>query len=325
MLLLNPQPCQLHSESFRKYSDRTESNEKDQCNFTSALTMDLEDESLNEPPAKKHKKHKKKHKHKKEPNQPAMMSPKTSIKLKLKIGKETMGTKNVTSVMKSDENDGTEGKMVKKALDEDDEDFSDDDKWLEALEKGYLNNYGDIGKKDPSLLTARQKALLHGSQQDELLQLPSGYKTVELTDEQKRRRQEKAKRRRQQANEKMENDKNQTVHKLLKKQDSKLKRSAKQPRGGKRSSVPRIIYRNRLDDICIILPPDMPFPLSPQSSKPYPEVQRCGVDGCTNLRNSVCSKTKVPVCSLECYKKNFEKFHAMVTDETAENVLAVAD
>ncbi|CAL1546685.1 unnamed protein product [Lymnaea stagnalis] len=273
--------------------------------------MEAEDDndSIAGPPAKKHKKHKKKHKHKKEPNQntSTIMSPKTSIKLKLKIGKETMGTKNVMSIIKSPEMETTsEGKTPKKLPDGDDDDISDDDKWLEALEKGYLNNYGELGKKDPSLLTARQKALLHGGQQDELLQLPSGYKTVELTDEQKKRRQEKAKRRRQQASEKMENDKNQTVHKLLKKQDSKLKRSGKTPKGGKRSTVPRIIYRNRLDGICVILPPDMAFPLSHQIAKPYPELQLCGVQGCHNKRMSVCSKTNVPVCSLACYKQNLQ-------------------
>ena len=37
-----------------------------------------------------------------------------------------------------------------------DDDISDEEKWLDALEKGNLNSYGDIGKKDPSLLTARQ-------------------------------------------------------------------------------------------------------------------------------------------------------------------------
>ncbi|KAI8739244.1 INO80 complex subunit B [Biomphalaria glabrata] len=282
--------------------------------------MDFEDDIINEPPAKKHKKHKKKHKHKKEPAPPALMSPKTSIKLKLKLGKETMGTKNVMSVVQSTESHVPElSKAAKKSAHNDEEDFSDDDKWLEALEKGYSNNYADIAKKDPALLTARQKALLHGSQQDELLQLPSGYKTVELTDEQKRRRQEKAKRRRQQANEKMENDKNQTVHKLLKKQDSKLKRPIK-PRGGKSSSVPRIIYRNRLDDICILLPPDVPFPLRPELAKSYPEPQLCGVDGCTNMRTSICSKTKVPICSLACYKKNLKAFEALNSEKLSEDI-----
>ncbi|BFZ19052.1 hypothetical protein BsWGS_22091 [Bradybaena similaris] len=279
--------------------------------------MDFYDDSPGEPPAKKHKKHKK-HKHKREMKQEqnsGLLSPKTSIKLKLKIGGETMGTKNVMSVVQSGSVVGTpEGKSSRKAGSDDQYETSDEERWLDALEKGNLNNYGDIGKKDPALLTARQKALLHGSQSDALLQLPSGYKTVELTDEQKRRRQEKARRRRQQANEKIENDKNQTVDKLLKKQDSKNKRVAK-ARGGKRSNSPRVVYRNALDRITICLPPDVTFPLSPQTASPYPETELCAVDGCRNKKTSVCSKTLVPVCSLQCYKKNLASWAAAQTSD----------
>lgn len=38
------------------------------------------------------------------------------------------------------------------------EEMSEEEKWLNALEKGTLNSYGEIGsgKKDPSQLTARQ-------------------------------------------------------------------------------------------------------------------------------------------------------------------------
>ncbi|CAG5121622.1 unnamed protein product, partial [Candidula unifasciata] len=269
------------------------------------------------PPSKKHKKHKK-HKHKREMKQEqnsGLLSPKTSIKLKLKIGGETMGTKNCDEPYNShvvfDEPviRRVVRKTSKKAGSDDQYETSDEERWLDALEKGHLNSYGEIGKKDPALLTARQKALLHGSQTDELLQLPSGYKTVELTDEQKKRRQEKAKRRRQQANEKIEIDKNQTVHKLLKKQDSKNKRVAK-ARGGKRSNSPRVVYRNALDRITICMPPDVPFPLAPQTARPYPEAALCGVDGCRNKKTSICSKTLVPVCSLQCYKKNLARWTA---------------
>lgn len=38
------------------------------------------------------------------------------------------------------------------------EELSEEEKWLNALEKGTLNSYGEIGtaKKDPAQLTARQ-------------------------------------------------------------------------------------------------------------------------------------------------------------------------
>ncbi|RUS87879.1 hypothetical protein EGW08_004357 [Elysia chlorotica] len=267
--------------------------------------MEYDNDSPSDPPSKRHKKHKKKHKHRRE--DPSLLEEqhtphKSSIKLKLKLGKEMMGTKSVTPVMETVGTEiSSEGSSAKKNENSDDE-ISDEDKWLDALEKGNLNSYGDIGKKDPSLLTARQKALLHGTQ-DDLLELPSGYKTVELTEEQKQRRQEKARKRRQQANEKMENDKNQTVHKLLKKQESKNKRAFK-ARGGKRSSIPRICYSSTQNSISIHLPQDVLFPLAAQVARPYPEAQLCKVDGCSNKKTSVCSKTGVPVCSLQCYKKN---------------------
>jgi len=52
-----------------------------------------------------------------------------------------------------------------------------------------------------------QRALLHGKAEDDLLELPSGYKMPELTEEQLKRRQLRAKKRREQAMEKQEKDK----------------------------------------------------------------------------------------------------------------------
>jgi len=256
-------------------------------------------------PSKKHKKHKKKHKHKKESDPIEHASPKTSIKLKLKIGGETMGTKNVMSVMQSPSSESIqpEGKSQKKSKD-DDKEISDEEQWLDALEKGTLDSFGELSKRDPALLTTRQRALLHGNPQDELMQLPSGYKTTELTDEQKQRRQEKAKRRRQQASEKIENDKTETVNKLLKKQESKLKGRGGKPRGGKKSNIPRAMYKNCMDGISVSFPVEFPFPFTAQPARAYPAAVQCGVDGCDQPKTSVCSGSLVPVCSsLQCYKQ----------------------
>jgi INO80 complex subunit B len=35
-----------------------------------------------------------------------------------------------------------------------------------------------------------------------------------------------------------------------------------------------------------------------------PVVVRCGVEGCTNMKKYCCSRTGMPLCSLECYHKN---------------------
>ncbi|PVD31489.1 hypothetical protein C0Q70_06901 [Pomacea canaliculata] len=194
-----------------------------------------EDDPTTDPLHRKHKKHKKKHKHRRseleEPGagSPEVTSPKTSIKLRLKIGGETLGTKNVTSIdpaSRSSYEDTQDDAIINVTDDQWDsssgfggqgegsgsqkkfEGSSDEEQaWLDALEAGELDDYGEIPKtRDPSLLTVRQRALLHGHQV-ELQQLPSGYKTVELTEEQLQRRQQRAKKRRQQAHEKREKDK----------------------------------------------------------------------------------------------------------------------
>ncbi|XP_061188799.1 INO80 complex subunit B-like [Saccostrea echinata] len=141
---------------------------------------------------KKHKKHKKKHKKKKDLSEDYAVIPEggagsgPKIKLKLKIGGQTMGTKNLPSVEKT-ENSGDDSPIIDVTDDtwggdepsfptkKKGDDTSDEEKeWLDALEKGTLDDSGMLKRsKDPKLMTARQRALIHG-QQAELLQLPSG-------------------------------------------------------------------------------------------------------------------------------------------------------
>eukprot|EP00105_Crassostrea_gigas_P004796 XP_011418138.1 PREDICTED: INO80 complex subunit B [Crassostrea gigas] len=276
---------------------------------------------------KKHKKHKKKHKKKKDQGEDYAVVPEgggvsggvsgvggPKIKLKLKIGGQTMGTKNLPSVEKT-ENSGDDSPVIdvtdetwegeepsfptKKKGD----DTSDEEKeWLDALEKGTLDDSGMLKRsKDPKLMTARQRALIHG-QQAELLQLPSGYKTVELTEEQVEKRQQRAKKRRQQAQEKREKDKKQTLDRLLKKQEAKSK--GPKMKGSRRSNVPRVRYINNKSEISISVPTGIQFPFPPQRATPPKQAISCGVGGCTNQKKYSCSKTGTPLCSLDCYKKN---------------------
>lgn len=225
-----------------------------------------------------------------------------------------MGTKNLPSVEKT-ENSGDDSPVIdvtdetwegeepsfptKKKSD----DTSDEEKeWLEALEKGTLDDSGMLKRsKDPKLMTARQRALIHG-QQAELLQLPSGYKTVELTEEQVEKRQQRAKKRRQQAQEKREKDKKQTLDRLLKKQEAKSK--GPKMKGSRRSNVPRVRYINNKSEISISVPTGIQFPFPPQRATPPKQAHSCGVGGCTNQKKYSCSKTGTPLCSLDCYKKN---------------------
>lgn len=291
---------------------------------------------------KKHKKHKHKVKKKKDdveesdPTEQEVAEPgKPAIKLKLKIGGQTLSTKNVAKkeihrktpnpdeasheATETDEKDQGIDKQVspdksklkktsKEASDvfktkKSGDDTSDEEKeWLDALEKGTLDDSGAIKKsKDPTLLTARQRALIHGNKEDTLLELPTGYKTQELTEEQQQRRLQRAKKRREQAHEKREKDKKQTLDRLLKKQDSKLK--------GKKSRVkkhhaPGFRYSNNQTQITISVPQNFPSPFKKMEPLELPKPKMCQVKGCSNLKKYACSKTGKDLCSLECYRKN---------------------
>lgn len=275
----------------------------------------LEDD-MSPPSHKKHKKHKKKHKKRTSDDLDTssdMGSPKAPLKLKLKIGTETVSTKNIVTM--TPETLDTIVNVTDEPWDLDDRDptiktkkpgdeTSDEEKeWLSALEKGELDDYGEIskGKKDPSLMTARQRALKHGTQEQELLQLPTGYRQVELTEEQLKRREQRANKRKQMAQEKREKDKKQTIDRLLKKQEGRLKAKG---RGGRKTDAPKVTYINNTAGITISVPEGIQFPFEAQKVDKPPSKVKCAVKGCRNDKKYACSKTGVALCSLECYKKN---------------------
>ncbi|XP_013403423.1 INO80 complex subunit B [Lingula anatina] len=273
---------------------------------------------------KKHKKHKKKHKKEKHHSSEETFSTeygspdKPAIKLKIKIGSQTLGTKSVSKTsLITDVASGTSGSKKSRnstpwedgkepvfATKKSDEDTSDEEKqWLDALEKGDLDEYGEVKKnKDPTLMTARQRALREGKHNESLWQPPTEYKTIQLTEEQLQKRQQRAKKRKQQAHEKKEKAKKQTVERLLKKQEIKGKGKT---RGSRKSEIPRIRYVNNQQVCTISVPQGFQFPYQTQLQKqPLPPRSSCGVEGCTNAKTYTCSKTGVPLCSLQCYKKN---------------------
>ncbi|XP_071789414.1 INO80 complex subunit B-like [Asterias amurensis] len=337
--------------------------------------MEEDNKDSSSSPYKKHKKHKhKKHKHKRsrsdysplhspEPflSSEAVMSDssgKPQLKLKIKIGGQTLGTKSYDRVISphftSEEEEEEEEEEVEEEVEDEAEEIEDeaeeendvddepvdvvqeedddeeeerftpwqdqtppasqhgsenpdeDEAWLDALEAGQLDAYGEIKRvKDPSLLTARQRAMLHGMSAEEekqLLQLPSGAKPLEMTEEMLEKKAEKAQKRRAQAHKKVEEHKKQTIARLLKKQDSKLKGMRARLRRG--ADAPRIHYVSNVHRITISFPPGRQYPLEKQSAQPPKPVALCGASGCSNPKRYSCSKTGVPLCSLECYKKN---------------------
>uniref|UniRef100_A0A8C6UNB0 INO80 complex subunit B-like conserved region domain-containing protein n=1 Tax=Neogobius melanostomus TaxID=47308 RepID=A0A8C6UNB0_9GOBI len=165
----------------------------------------------------------------------------------------------------------------------------EEERWLDALEKGELDDNGDLKKEvDESLLTARQKALLHKQQIQPLLELPMGYKEKEMTAEMMLKREERAKKRR--------------LQRLTKTSKAKIK--SMRDRKSKQNQCPMVRYRDTAQGVAISFPTGVvaPCPVPPRA--PLPGPVHCGVSGCNNVKKYACSKTGVPLCSLECYKRN---------------------
>ncbi|KAF7229969.1 INO80 complex subunit B isoform X1 [Nothobranchius furzeri] len=179
----------------------------------------------------------------------------------------------------------------------------EEERWLDALEKGELDDNGELKKEvDESLLTARQKALLHKQQTQPLLELPMGYKEKEMTAEMMQKREERARKRRLQAAKKAEENKNQTIERLTKTSKAKIK-SLKE-RKSKQNQCPMVRYSDSAQGITISFPAGVSAPASAPPCPPPATLVNCGVSGCSNIKKYSCSKTGVPLCSLECYRRN---------------------
>ncbi|KAM6894879.1 INO80 complex subunit B isoform 2-T3 [Lycodopsis pacificus] len=288
---------------------------------------------------KKHKKHKRKHHSFPELPEPVVVPrPPPQLRLKIKLGGQTLGTKSVpTFTVHPGVACPPSPLMIINNVDDDDDDDDDEDdedddepsvpleqyrawldidsdcmlgvpkdeeeRWLDALEKGELDDNGELKKElDESLLTARQKALLHKQQSQPLLELPMGYKEKEMTAEMMQKREERARKRRLQAAKKAEDSKNQTIERLTKTSKAKIK--SMRERKSKLNQCPMIRYSDCVQGIAVSFPSGVPPP-APTAPRPPPAAPvNCGVSGCTNLKKYCCSKTGVPLCSLQCYKRN---------------------
>lgn len=261
------------------------------------------------PAHKRHKKRKhKKHKRKRDsdplddnPGSPQSEgSSKPSLKLKIRIGGQTV-EKNVSKM-----NEAVDEEGGKQSNDDSSQESGDEEEeaWLEALESGRLDEVDDELRKmkDPTLMTARQRALLESKAQtkerEETAPVPA--QQPQMTEEMLQRRMQRAKKRKQQAEEKKEKDKKQTIERLLKKSDSRL-RGRKMAR---KSDAPRVSLLQTTSGTLMSFPVGIPFPLAPKTAPDYPAKKMCGIKGCPNPRRYSCSKTGLPLCSLECYKTN---------------------
>ncbi|XP_006035782.1 INO80 complex subunit B [Alligator sinensis] len=264
--------------------------------------------------------------------------PQPQLKLKIKLGGQVLGTKSVPTftvipeaprspsplMVVDDEDEPMEGVPIEQYrawLDEDSNlepsplpdldaescfparEEEEEERWLDALEKGELDDNGELKKEvDESLLTARQKELLHKQQSQPLLELPMGYKAKALTEEMLVKREERARKRRLQAAKKAEENKNQTIERLTK--TSKAKVTALRERRARPAPCPMVRYCSRADGAALCFPPGVASPLVPCAAPAPPLPTLCGVRGCPNPRRYACSRTGLPLCSLACYRKN---------------------
>lgn len=195
---------------------------------------------------------------------------------------------------------------------------SEEERWLDAIESGKLEQVDDELKKikDPKLMTARQRAMYERSNEKEpapgndLLALPTGYKEKVMTAEAIQKAQLKSQKRKQLADEKREKDKRKTMDRLLKKQESKNTKANKNKSAPKpQATVPLISYRDSIEDGALLtFPADVEFPLKPRKETPAPPIINCAVCKEDRKRYS-CSKTNVPLCSIKCYQINLKTFN----------------
>ncbi|XP_055917420.1 INO80 complex subunit B [Eupeodes corollae] len=190
---------------------------------------------------------------------------------------------------------------------------SDEERWLDAIESGKLEEVDDELKKikDPKLMTARQRAMYERSTDKEpspggevLMSLPTGYKEKVMTAEAIEKALLKSQKRKQLADEKREKDKKKTMERLLKKQETKQRSQGKNK--AVKTQEPVITYRNTYEGATVTMPADFDFPLKPQLANDPPKPILCGIPGCRNLKVYNCSKTNLPLCSFVCYRKNVE-------------------
>lgn len=196
---------------------------------------------------------------------------------------------------------------------------SEEERWLDAIESGKLEQVdGELKKiKDPKLMTARQRAMYERNIEkgdvpgdDVLLALPTGYKEKVLTAEAIEKAQLISKKRKQQADERREKNKRETMDRLLKKQESKVTKVAKNK--PVKITVPVIsFYDSITNGSHISYPIDMEFPIKEQLPRTPPVTIFCGVCNIEKKRYN-CSKTNIPLCSFECYKLNLQQKEIVV-------------
>ncbi|XP_073981125.1 INO80 complex subunit B isoform X2 [Rhodnius prolixus] len=307
--------------NFVEVSETAGSKNKNQSSRTSTVTSCEKKSKRNTkrisledilPPPKKHKKHKHK-KHKKKRSDSDGSQGEGAAAIKTSTNTSTASSGSEIKIQPTGVSPKSSSKKKKGKGGRDSGTSSDEERWLDAIESGKLEEVDDelkkIKTKDPKLMTARQRAMLERKGDaipdpcaEQLLSLPTGYREKVMTPEMIKKAALKSQKRKQLQDEKREKDKKRTMERLLRKQDNKTTKQVVKKNIRKAGAT--ITYCNNINGIRLSLPPGIEFPLKKQASFPLPEPIKCGVTGCCNIKKYLCSKTKIPLCSLECYKKN---------------------
>lgn len=94
------------------------------------------------------------------------------------------------------------------------------------------------------------------------------------------------------------------MERLLKKQDSTKIGKQTKSKIIRTLQYPVISYRHSINESKLIFPNNMDFPLKPQLPKDPPEIIKCCISDCNNMKVYNCSKTNMPLCSFACYQKH---------------------
>lgn len=210
------------------------------------------------------------------------------------------------------------GTKKKEGKGEDDTD-SEEERWLHAIESGKLEEVDDELKRmrNPRLMTARQRALLEKRTDapdenfpvipaEPLMALPSGFKEKVVTEEMLAKKAIKTQKRREQAQEKREEDKKRTINRLLKKQEKAQGKIGRHKLS--KQDLPMLTYTNTRDLIAVSFPTNYEMDIKPKVLQSPPAIVFCGAPGCSNPKKYACSKTNIPLCSLQCYKTNIKLY-----------------
>ncbi len=266
---------------------------------------------------------------------PSALPKSPPIKLKINFGRGGSVVASSSSPSTSRRKSSSETYTHAAAVDSSDE----EERWLDAVDKGE-----DVSAvvdpelrsiKNPKLMTARQRAMAErAAAAEEDLPAPTleeeghlaldyygGKKKASQAEdedeedaEEKRRLKEiKVQKRKEAEQEKKEAAKKETMDKLLKKKEAKVDKKASaaaaamSSREEMRERVPMITYKQAVDQTWYALPEGHEYALSPKKVPPPAEKRLCGREGCAKPRSYTCSKTGIPLCSLECYKKNTQE------------------